>query len=88
MDCFKTMIGIIDKDEVDKVRKVCDDIWIQDSSFRFKIVNPGTVELRKKFVSILILRSETKSMANKRGGWFIHKMKDAKISDYFWVKEC
>ena len=86
--CFNTMIGIIDKSEVARVRKVCEDIWVKDSSFKFKIVMPGSIELRAKFASILILKSETKDMANKRGGWFIHKMKDANISDYFWVKAC
>ena len=86
--CFNTMIGIIDKNEVAKVRKVCEDIWVKDSSFKFKIVMPGSIELRAKFASILILKSETKDMANKRGGWFIHKMTNANISDYFWVKEC
>lgn len=86
--CFKTMIGIIDKHEVDKVKGVCSDIWAKDSTFHYKIVKPGTKELRDKFASVLILTSDTKSMADKRGGWFIHKMSDAKVSDYFWTKEC
>lgn len=85
---FKTMIGIIDKGEVSKVKKVCNDIWLKDSTFKFKVVMPGSPELRNKFASILVLTSDTKSMADKRGGWFIHKMADAKVSDYFWTKEC
>ena len=86
--CFKTMIGIIDSGDVAEVKKVCSDIWIRDSTFRFKVVMPGSQELRDKFASILILKSDTQEMADKRGGWFIHKMKDAKVADYFWTKEC
>jgi hypothetical protein len=85
---FKTMIGIIDESEIVKVKTVCNDIWLKDSTFKFKVVMPGSRELRKKFTSILILTSDTKEMADKRGGWFIHKMTDAKVSDYFWTKEC
>jgi len=85
---FKTMIGIINSSDVANVKKVCNDIWLKDSTFKFKTVMPGSSELRIKFASVLILTSDTKAMAEKRGGWFIHKMKDAKVADYFWTKEC
>lgn len=86
--CIKTMIGIPDINEISKLSKVCKDIYSKDTTFRYKIVLPKTTELKAKFSMILIIYSQTLEMANKRGGWIIHKMKDAKVADYFWTKEC
>ncbi len=88
MTCFKTMVGIIEESEVQKIAKVCYDTSIKDSTFVHKIVRPRNPELKAKFKAILIVNSDTEEMANKRGGWLIHKMKDAKVSNYFWVKTC
>ncbi len=30
--------------------------------------------------------THTEEEANRRGGWFIHKCKNAKVAGYFWVK--
>ena len=86
--CFKTMIGIPDKNEEYKVEIVCRDVAEKDDTFEFKIVSPGTPDLRKKFSAVLIIYSPDKKTANSRGGWFIHKVRDAKVADYFWVKSC
>ena len=86
--CYKTMIGIYNQSDRINVEKVCRDIANKDVTFKFKIVNPGTTELREKFNAVLIIRSLNEEIANKRGGWFIHKVKDARIANYFWVKPC
>ncbi len=90
MSCerFKTMIGVIEETEKPNLDIVCSDIRLKDSTFNYKIVRPKNKELIEKFKWILVVFSDSQEMANKRGGWLIHKMKDAKVSDYFWVKEC
>jgi len=82
------MIGIPDKNEKYKAEIVCRDVANSDSTFKYKIVNPGTPDLRKKFSAIIIIYSSSLKIANERGGWFIHKVRDAKVADYFWVKSC
>ena len=86
--CVKTMIGIPLEDEVYKVEIVCRDINAGDKTFKYKIVRPGTPDLRKKFSKVLIIYSPDLKTANSRGGWFIHSVHDAKVADYFWVKAC
>lgn len=86
--CVKTMIGIPDADEVFKVEIVCRDVEMGDSTFKYKIVRPGTPDLRKKFNKVLIIYSPNEKVANSRGGWFIHKMHDGIVADYFWTKSC
>lgn len=88
MTKFKTMFGIIEASEVSKVNKVCLDISLKDSTFSYVIKKPRTLELIGKFVGILIIYSDSEEIANSRGGWFKHVMRDAKVSDYFWVKQC
>ncbi len=83
---FKTLIGVADG-QTANVLKVCEDIKKRDSSFDYEIFKPTVPELREKFESLLVLYSATKEMANKRGGWFIHKCRGAKLANYFWVKE-
>lgn len=86
--CFKTIIGIPDSDETFKVEIVCRNVACGDDTFRFKIVKPGTPDLRKKFAKVLIIYSPDLKTANQRGGWFIHKVKDARVANYFWTKAC
>jgi len=88
MSRFKTMFGVIEESEINKLNKVCRDISLKDSTFSYVIKKPRAPELIKKFVGILIIYSDSEEMANKRGGWFLHVMKDAKVSDYFWIKIC
>lgn len=86
--CFKTMIGIPDENEKYRAEIVCKDVANGDNTFKYKIVSPGTPDLRKKFSAIIIIYSSSLKIANERGGWFIHKVRDAKVADYFWVKQC
>lgn len=80
---YVTKIGIIEESEVENVRTVCENIHKKDETFVFEIKDT----VMPKFVKILSIYSDSKEMANKRGGWFKHKMKDAKVADYFWVRE-
>ena len=80
---FVTKIGIIEESEVEKVRTVCENIQKMDDTFIFEIKDTTFPE----FVKVLAIYSDSKEMANKRGGWIIHKMRDAKVADYFWVRE-
>ncbi len=88
MTRWKTMFGIIEESEINKLNKVCKDISLKDSTFSYVIKKPRAPELIKKFAGILIIYSDSEDMANKRGGWFLHVMKEAKVSDYFWTKVC
>lgn len=83
---FKTIIGV-PSGETSNIIKVCDDFLKKDRTCYFEIVEPSVKKLKEKFESLLIVYSPTKEMANKRGGWFIHKCRDAKLAGYFWVKE-
>ncbi len=83
---FKTIIGI-PAGQTSNVIKICNDILKRDRAFYYELVEPSVKDLKEKFESLLILYSPTKKMANERGGWFIHKCRDAKLADYFWVKE-
>lgn len=84
---YKTMIGIPNGGDLNPLRVVCKNIRLKDNTFKFRVII-AKGELAEKFKGILIIYSITKEMAEKRGGWFIHKMKDAKVADYFWTKEC
>ncbi len=86
MTVFKTMIGIMEG-QIENVKKVCDGIKSRDQTFEYMIVEPEVPSIRRKFERLLIIHSSTKDEANRRGGWFIHKCKSAKVSSYFWVKE-
>ncbi len=83
---FKTIIGI-PNGETNNVLKVCNDIKKRDNSFQYEIYEPSVLKLREKFENLLILFFLTKDEANKWGGWFIHKCTNAKLANYFWVKE-
>lgn len=78
---YELNIGVLD-DVTDKIEKVCSDIQKRDSTFEYKIRKTYI----KKFNFILVLIGEDKKDLEKRAGWIIHKMKDAKVSDYFWTK--
>lgn len=82
---YKAEIGI-EKDNTDKVRKVCEDIKKRDESFVYDIIKSHSVFLGR-FENILVI-FDTEEGVNSRAGWFIHKMKDAKVSDFFISKEC
>ncbi len=82
---FKTMIGIM-QGQTDNVKKVCEGIKGIDKTFEYMIVEPEVPSIKRKFERLLIITSTTKEDANRRGGWFIHKCKNAKVSNYFWVK--
>ena len=80
---FVTKIGIIEEQEIEKVREVCENIQKKDETFIFEIKDTKL----PKFVKVLAIYSDSREMANKRGGWFKHKLKDAKVADYFWTRE-
>lgn len=79
---FMTMIGIADELEIPKAEKVCSDIKKNDNTFGYKIRSTRI----KGFKAIIEVYSETKEMANERGGWFIHKCRNCKVASYFWVR--
>ncbi len=90
---FKAFIGI-PKGETEKVRTVCEDIKKRDSTFAYDIMkttleskDKDGIALKDKFENLLVLYSSTLDDANKRAGWFIHKCTNAKLANYFWVKE-
>jgi hypothetical protein len=83
---FKTIIGILNG-ETENVRRVCEDIKKRDGSFSFEIFKPTVPELSEKFENLLVLYSSSRDAANRRGGWFKHKCRNAKLGSYFWVKE-
>ncbi len=83
---FKTIIGI-PNGETSNIIKICEDIQKKDRAFYYEVVEPSVIELKEKFESLLIVFSPTMKMANERGGWFIHKCRDAKVASYFWVKD-
>ncbi len=82
---FKTIIGI-PNGETANILKVCADIKKRDSTFNYEVFEPHVTKLREKFENLLILYSATEAEANRRGGWFIHKCRDARLANYFWVK--
>jgi hypothetical protein len=83
---FKTIIGV-PAGETSNIIKICKDIMKNDRTFYYEVTEPSVEALKQKFESLLILYSPSKKMANERGGWFIHKVRDAKLASYFWVKE-
>jgi hypothetical protein len=83
---IKTVIGIL-RGQTNNVIKICEDIMKNDRTFHYQVVEPSVKELKEKFESLLILYSPTMKMANERGGWFVHKCRDAKVASYFWIKE-
>lgn len=80
---FVTKVGIIEESEVEKVRTVCENIQKKDDTFIFEIKDTAF----PNFVKVLAVYSTSKEMANKRGGWIVHRMKDAKVANYFWTRE-
>lgn len=80
---WKTNIGILNVNEVPKIKDVCDRIKEQDGTFDYEIKKTHIF----KFVELLVLYSDTESMAHNRGLWFVKKMRDARVADYYWVKE-
>lgn len=83
---FKTIIGI-PPGQTENILKVCSDFKKKDSSLNYELFEPNVPELKEKFEKLLVLYSDTKEKANKLGGWFVHKCRNAKLSHYFWVKE-
>ncbi len=83
---FKTIIGI-PNGETTNVIKICKDIEQRDPTFSYEIFEPAIPKLREKFENLLVLYFPTKDIANRWGGWFKHKCRNAKLADYFWVKE-
>lgn len=80
---FRTNVGILSEDELSRVKKVCDDIKSKDSSFSFDIRRSYS----SNFKYILIIYSNDEHNAHVRGLWFTKKMKNAKVSEYYWVTE-
>ncbi len=52
------------------------------SEFEYSIMKLKVESLKRKFESLLIILSPTEKEANRRGSWFIHKCKNAKVADY------
>ena len=75
---FKTIIGVMEG-QTDNIKK-------RDPTFEYSLMKPQVESLKRKFESLLIINSSTEEEANRRGGWFIHKCKNAKVAGYFWVK--
>lgn len=82
---FKANIGVLGLDA--DIRKVCEDIKKRDKTFNYEL-KPARGKLGVKFNCVLVIYDETEEGVNKRSGWFIHKMKDAKVANYYWVREC
>jgi len=83
---FRAIIGI-PRGETANAKKVCMDIQKRNPSFTYEIFEPTIPEIKKKFESLLLLDSYSRNDANRWAGWFIHRCKNAKLSNYFWVKE-
>lgn len=82
----KTVIGIL-WGETQKITRVCEDIKKRDNSFDYYIVKPTVKEIKAKFENVLVVLSDSEDEAKARGGWFIHRCKNARIPDYFWIKK-
>ncbi len=72
--------------QTDNIKKICMTIKDKDPTFEYSIMKPQVEYLKCKFESLMIINSSTEEEANKRGGWFIYKCKNAKVAGYFWVK--
>ncbi len=83
---FRAIIGI-PKGETANVQKVCSDIKKRDPGFFYEIFEPKVPKIKKKFENLLFLDSYSRADAMHRAGWFIHRCKNAKVSNYFWVKK-
>jgi hypothetical protein len=81
---YKAYIGVIS--EKKEIEKVCEDIKKKDSTFSYEIRLPYK-NLRNKFKWFLLVFDGDKNSLNQRAGWFIHKMKNAKVADYYWVRK-
>ena len=58
------------------VEKVCSDTKLKDATFIYDITP-----------CYLTVYSDTEQIANHRGGWLIHKVKNCKLNKSFRVKE-
>lgn len=83
---FRAILGI-PRWETTKVKKVCEDIKIRDPSFEFEIFKPTMPEIMRKFENLLFLYSYSQADVMHRAGWFLHRCRNAKLSEYFWVKK-
>jgi hypothetical protein len=83
---FRAILGI-PRGETAKVKKVCSDIKKRDPSFFYEIFKPTVPDIREKFENLLFLYSSSKADVMHRAGWFLHKCKNARVSNYFWVKK-
>jgi hypothetical protein len=83
---YKTVIGIL-RGETQKITQVCEDIKKRDSSFDYYIVKPTVKKIKAKFENVLVILSDSEHQAASRGGWFIHRVRNAKLPDYFWIKK-
>ncbi len=83
---YRAIIGI-PPGETANVKKVCSDIKVKDPSFIYEIFKPTVPEIRKKFENLLFLDSHSKAIVMRNAGWFLHRCKNARVSNYFWVKK-
>lgn len=86
MTKYRAILGI-PPGETAKVKKVCWDVQKRDHGFFYEIFKPTVPEIRAKFENLLFLDSFSKKDVSKRAGWFLHRCKNARVSDYFWVKK-
>lgn len=83
---YKAQLGIV-SGNTDKLIKVCEDIKLKDKTFKYEIVAPF-IPFEGRFENVLIIYDDDEKGVSERAGWFKNKMRDAKVSDFFLVKEC
>jgi hypothetical protein len=83
---YRAIIGI-PRGETARVKKVCSDIKMKNPSFIYEIFSPTVPKIREKFENLLFLDSYSEEDVMRWAGWFVHLCKNAKVSDYFWVKK-
>lgn len=82
---WKSTIGILDNN-TEQIKQVCDDISAKDKSFKYSIQKASGVFINS-FKDVLIIFDLSRESIDKRSGWLIHKMKNAKVGNFYIVRE-
>lgn len=67
---WETRIELMFDDNIDEIKRVCEDIRSKDSSFDFKIVKSKSL----RYDYTLIVYSPDKDTAHRRGVWLINRV--------------
>lgn len=70
----------------EEIRRICEDIRRRDPTFKYAIYRPEKPPLSDSYSYVLIIESETREQAQRRGMWMVKKVKPLEGSLY-WVKE-